>query len=116
MRTKLPPRRFSITTRVIFEAAGGAEQHLIVTFGFDDDGRIREAFCASFHATSSILALANDACILLSRVLQYGEDIAALAGSLGENRPEGASGGPPASIIGAIARAGAQIQTEGVSK
>lgn len=111
-RTPLPPRRAAYTTVVLWKCIGGPDHKLIVTCGFDAEHVLREAFCAGFRADTSLCALANDACILLSRLLQHGERIEDLASALIEDRPEGAPSGPPASIIGAIARAGVEIQAK----
>lgn len=115
MRTKLPERRPCVTTHVAWNYPGFQDQKLIVTFGFGDNRKVREVFCASFRGYSEICAMANDACILLSRLLQHGEDIANIAAALSENRQEGAASGPPASMIGAICRAAAEMQHGGTN-
>jgi hypothetical protein len=110
-RTSLPDRRPGYTTKVAWSPTrGGPDHNLIVTFGFDADWCVREAFCASFRAEGGFVALANDACVVLSRLLQHGEDIQDISASMSENRQEGAAGGPPASILGAICRAGVRMQ------
>lgn len=112
-RHVLPSRRQSMTTTVVWSPSpGGPGQKLVVTFGFDDAGQLREAFCASFRAGSSLVALANDACILLSRLLQHGDSINVVSRSLGENREEGAALGPPSSLVGAIARKAVEVSDE----
>jgi hypothetical protein len=110
MRTRLRTRHASETTIVHWESSAGPSHKLIITFGFDRQGIIKEAFCASFKGHSEMCALANDACIILSKLLQHGESIADVSNSLGENRGEGDTHGPPASILGAIARKGAEVQ------
>ena len=103
-RKRLDPRHPSLTTKVVWANGYGAEQHFIVTFGIDDKHQIREAFCASFKRDSDMVALANDACILLSRLLQMQISMEDIANSLGENA------GQPASIIGTITKAGLEMQ------
>lgn len=107
-RKELSTRRSNITETVRWDTRG-VDQKLIVTFGIVQ-GRVVEAFCSGFRASTDICALANDACILLSLLLQDGADIKELAPKLGEDRAEGASRGPPSSLIGAIVIAGARIQ------
>jgi hypothetical protein len=112
-RTQLPNRRPGHTTRVAWSPTrGGPDHSLIVTFGFDSQWRVREAFCAAFRGESGFVALANDACVVLSRLLQHGEDITDISAAMSENRGEGMPSGPPASILGAICRAGAAMQHE----
>ncbi len=111
MRTRLDPRHRSETVKVNYLAPSGAEMSIIATFGFDDQGRIKEVFCAGFKKESDVVALANDASILMSRCLQHGDSLEELSAALGENRVEGQPPpGLPSSIIGAIARAGLAVR------
>ena len=112
-RKRLDNRHFSVTTHVEWQG-----QKLVVTYGFDiTHNHVREAFCAAFKRESDVVALANDAAILLSRLLQHeNEHIETIAKSLGENRVEGQTSGPPASLIGAIARRGAEVEREVAGK
>lgn len=106
MRTKLPNRRPSMTTVI---EHGNFKFH--VSFGFDKEGFIRETFCAENQLLGSELhALITDGCILISRALQNGDELEQLVKSLGENRMEGESKGPPASPLGAIVRKLLQIE------
>lgn len=107
VRTKLPSRRRAITKPIVHN-----NEKFLITFGFDDEGTIREAFCADPRVGSDIHALLTDSCILLSLHLQTGAEIERLTNSLGENRAEGEKRGPPSSIIGAIARAIVELQNE----
>jgi hypothetical protein len=70
-----------------------------VTFGFDENGELREVFCADFKAGSDMHAVVTDACILLSRLLQHGDSSTELARTLCN----------PPSLIGSIARAAEEI-------
>lgn len=112
MRSKLPERRLSVTAKVIHIAADKSEQEYLITFGFDREGYIREVFCADPRIGSDIHALLTDSCILLSILMQTGSEPERLVKSLGENRNEGETSGPPSSIIGAIARAILTLQKE----
>jgi hypothetical protein len=108
-RNELPPRRICVTTTVAWSSPAGPDQKLIVTYGLHMN-KVKEAFCAGFRAGTDICALANDACILFSRLLQYGDTLEELIRSMGENRQEGEKSGPPASLIGAIARKALEIE------
>lgn len=96
-RERLPHRHPSITRRVEHGA-----HSLLVTFGLDDFGRIREVFTSSFKTGQDLNLLAEDASIALSQWLQRGAEIADVAKSLGE----------PPSLLGTIAQAGAALQAE----
>jgi hypothetical protein len=100
MRTKLGDRRHSVTTCVLWTTNTGAEIKLQVTFGFYEDGELREAFCASFKAGSDLHDMATDSCVLLSRLLQHGDSAAELAAALGR----------PPSLIGSIALAATTVE------
>jgi hypothetical protein len=97
MRTRLANRRHCVTDRVLFVTGTGHEIRLTVTFGFDEAGQLREAFCADFKSGSDLHATIMDACVLYSRLLQHGDSPDELAQTLCN----------PPSVIGAIARAGA---------
>jgi hypothetical protein len=99
MRTRLADRRASVTSRVIFAMADGKEIGLTVTFGLDQEGNVREAFCADFKAGSDLHAIVMDSCILLSRLLQHGDAPEELARTLCA----------PPSLIGCIAKAASEI-------
>ncbi len=111
-RTELRNRRGGITTKVKWTTPGGHDHNIIITIGIDDGGMVREIFVAGFRAESQLNALANDATIVLSRLLQFGVNIEEIAGTLCENSQEGQTHGPPASMLGAIVREAARIQRE----
>lgn len=73
MRTKLPNRRFSVTTYIVWQTAKGTNQKIIATIGFDEKGGAKEVFCADFKSGSDNQAVIMDACILVSRLLQHGD-------------------------------------------
>lgn len=111
-REKLPERHPSISTKVTWITATSTEHHLEVTFGFDSTRHVREIFCASFKASADIVALANDAMVVVSRCLQRGDTVRELARAMSENRAEGAASGPPASMVGAILREATRVEDE----
>lgn len=111
VRTPIPNRRPNLTSSVAW-SRGGPDQKLIVTFGFARDGSIREVFCAGFRADTDFCALVNDACIMMSWLLQLGVSLDAIVDMTGEDRSEGARSGPPSSIIGAIARCARDLSRE----
>lgn len=80
-RTPLPDRRPNVTMKVSHVFAGGREQNLLVTFGFDSlttpfgtKRRIAEIFCADFKEGTDLHTLITDACVCLSLLLQHGYD------------------------------------------
>jgi hypothetical protein len=91
-RTKLPDRRQSESGKITFLYENGKEQKILITIGFDDDGSPKEVFCADFKAGTTLHSIVMDACILISRCLQHGDDPVELSASMCE--------GP--SLIGAI--------------
>lgn len=105
MRVALPNRRRQVTDVVTHD-----NRDYLVTFGLGTDGLIRESFCTTAAKTGTDMqAFINDACIAVSLLLQHGMTMAELAAAFGENRNEGEKSGPPSSVLGAIARAGAAI-------
>lgn len=110
MRTPLNDRRQNITTEVKWTTPSSIDQKLIVTYGLDRGGKVREAFCAGYRADTDLCALTNDACIMMSLLLQHGVSITEVAAACGQNTAEGETDGPPASLLGAIAREGVNIE------
>lgn len=111
-RSELPSRRAARTVRLAWQSLAGVDHHVLVTFGFDADWKIKEAFVASYRAESGIIGLTNDACIFYSRLLQHGDTLEELVAATMEDRPEGAATGKPASLIGAVARKAVEVQKE----
>lgn len=107
-RTVLPNRRQSVTEKITYRSASGGEHEYLVSFGLHD-GCVMECFASGDKPGSDMQALLNDACIAISVLLQYGTSADAIASMFGENRAEGEISGPPASPLGAIARAAAAI-------
>ncbi len=110
-RLELPNRRVNVTVPVTF-IFGGNENTWDVAFG-TVDGVVRECFCSASEtnkAGSDLQALLADACISISLLLQRKETIRSVAKAFGENRGEGQASGPPASLLGAVARAGVAVE------
>ena len=90
-------------------------QHVFeVTYNFNPEtGKFIECFCAMTKGVGSdFTAMTTDACIAISRLLQRDDTFEAMAESFGEDRDEGKSQGPAASILGTIARAGRALERE----
>ena len=92
-RERLPNRRPSETADLEYEGARYA-----VTIGFYPDGRPGETFTGNAKVGSAMEGLLDDACILVSLLLQNGVEPAALAKTVGRL----GDGTAPASVIGAI--------------
>jgi hypothetical protein len=109
-RARLPNRRACFTRLFAWRDDG-----YMLSVGMDDQGRAREVFVDGPKQGSDMEAIIDDACVLLSILLQHGESAAEVYGHLGR---EGVfvDGVPPealedgledlgaASIIGEIAR------------
>lgn len=114
-RVKLPNRRHGVRVPVSFTDPMGHEYTHFVTYNLGPDLRVAECFISHDDKTkilksgSLFRALIEDGCIAISLLLQHGLSMGSVAAKLGENHPEGASTGPPSSPLGAIARAGAEI-------
>ena len=76
-RTRLPARRPNLTDSF---AWGGVR--FTVTAGFDERGAIREVFADGVKVGSDTEGLLDDACILVSLLLQHGYTPDRLAGHL----------------------------------
>lgn len=111
-RTRLPHRRIALRDKLKFTHGNGDERECEVSFGFDAQGVIREVFCIAAKAGTDMQAIVHDACIATSIALQRGARIGDLGKSFGELREAGQAEGPPASVMGALARAGAALEIE----
>ena len=83
-REKLSNRRSSITHRIAMDM-DGKEVILLITVGYDTaiyPPQPREVFCANFKVGTSLHAIVMDSCILLSLLLQHGEDPKSIAARL----------------------------------
>lgn len=112
MRTKLPNRRHVLTEKVVHCMANGEPAEYLISFGFDNEGTIREVFCANPMTGSDMYSMLTDGCIMISLHLQTGAEIEKLVKSFGENRNEGETKGLPSSVFGSIARAALALQKE----
>ena len=94
-RERLPTRRPNQTMDLVYDGTLYA-----VTVGFQPDtGEPREIFTHGARVGSSMDGILDDACILLSLLLQHHVEPAALARSMGRL----GTGGQAASVIGALA-------------
>ena len=94
-RERLPDRRPNQTMDLVYDGTCYA-----VTVGFHPDtGEAREIFTHGARVGSNMDGLLDDACILLSLLLQHRVEPAALARSMGRL----GRGGQAASAIGALA-------------
>ena len=91
-RQRLPNRRLNETVDLRFEG-----QHYHATVGCFADGRPGEVFCHGAKVGSGMDLLIDDACIVLSLLLQHRVEPQVLVHSMGR-----LDGGAPASIIGAL--------------
>jgi hypothetical protein len=91
-RARLPDRRLAET--IDLEHGG---MRFSVTVGFYPDGRPAEAFTHGAKAGSTIDGLLDDACVVVSLLIQHGVDPRGLASSMGR-----LGDGHPASVIGAV--------------
>lgn len=100
-RQRLPNRRPSITLQAGWHS-GISEQRFTVTVGFNPEtGAVAEVFYADGQREGSAMQhTVQDACVLVSLLLQLGGQPADLAHSLGRLPLPGGEG--PASAIGAI--------------
>jgi hypothetical protein len=107
MRTKPPDRRNAVTLTVSF-----MNRSYPVTYGLVGD-KPWEAFCSvveNIPDGSELHATVSDACIALSVLRQEGYTWEKLTQLFQQNWPEGSTEGHPASIIGAVARAGLELE------
>lgn len=107
-RIRPPDRRAGLTCEVAYAPPGHKDTKLIVTFGMSSDRppRIVEAFCAGFRADTQVCAMANDAMILLSHLLQRGEPVESMSASMGVDTTTDR----PTSMIGAILRKAVEVE------
>lgn len=106
MREMLRNKRHAITVD-IEHPINGQPFKFAVSFGFDEKGCCREAFCLAFKSGTDLQALLHDSLIAISLGLQHGASMAELARILGEDEPK-----PAQSIISAIVRTGARLDRE----
>lgn len=101
-RRRLPDRRPSLTVEMDRD---GLPWRL--SFGFDGGGRVCEVFLDGAKIGSDLEALADDAGVMASLLLQSGMSAKALARHLGNEGGRGA-----ASVLGAALQSAAAIEEE----
>ena len=84
VRSKLPDRRRSLNIKLPVTLDAGKQVIIVITVGFDRDRRPMEVFCADFKAGTTLHSTVMDACILLSRLYQHGDNPDELAKTLTE--------------------------------
>jgi hypothetical protein len=84
-RTTIPNRRAAITRKINFNLASEKVIPILVTVGFNEYGKVCEVFCADFKVGSDTHAIVIDACIMLSRLFQFGDSPADVVKSLTSN-------------------------------
>ncbi len=102
-RVPLPDRRRNVTEPVIHTWTGGTTRKLLVTFGFDQQGRVREMFCADFKEGTDMHGLIGDGCMAVSLLLQHGHNIEDIVRKM---QPE------PKSLLRTLAEAAARAEQE----
>ncbi len=98
-RTKLPTRR----PQIVLDVEHGGST-FTVGMGYFPDGGLGEIFVSTDKSGSDRDALLNDAAILVSRCLQFGDTLEGLAQSIGRHGDKTT----PASALGAILDAAAK--------
>lgn len=94
IRNRLPDRRSNITTVLLYDGRSYS-----VTLGFDPNtGILGEVFMHGAKVGSAMDGILDDACILLSLLLQHGIDPVELPASMGYL----GDGKTPASILGVL--------------
>lgn len=114
-RIRMPDRRESLVVQVPFVNSRGEQRLFHIGFSWDQDMAVRAAFYAPVtDAGSDMAELLRDGCKAISRALQHGDRIEAMAGTFGASEFETPTGTDwrPASVFGAIALAGAELEAE----
>jgi hypothetical protein len=92
-RERLPNRRAQITDSICWNG-----RRIHVSAGFTDDGRILEVFLRGGGKVGSERDhTLDDIAVTLSRLLQHGDQLIAVAAGIGR-----LPGGEPASVVGAV--------------
>ena len=101
MRKELKNRRYSVTEKVEHTWASGKVQNMLVTFGFNDQGEVKEMFCADFKAGTDFHVMIMDACVAISLLLQHGHSIKDINAKFAA---------PPRSVLGTLVEAGMTVE------
>ena len=106
-RQRLPNRRANETVNVTHDGHAYA-----VTLGFDPaTGEVREIFSHGAKVGSAMDGILDDACILLSIMLQHGISASSFAGSMGYHGLTN----EPSSVIGRLVRLLAEHEKDGLN-
>jgi hypothetical protein len=100
-RQRLPNRRLIVTQVVHWSG-----QTWLASIGFDKGGKAREVFFDGVKSGGQLEGLLDDACVLLSLLLQSGWHPDSLAARMG------GGDGPEASPIGAVAWVVAKLEDQ----
>lgn len=93
-RERLPNRRINVTEPLRWQG-----YELELTVGFGVSGMVREVFVNNAKVGSEIEGMLQDACVVISILLQRHHPLVSLAQSIGRH---GADDGPPTSLLGEI--------------
>lgn len=102
-RTPLPDRRRNVTEKVTHTLSNGAERGLLVTFGFDARGHVRELFCADFKEGTDMHGLIGDGCMAVSLLLQHGYRVSAIVDKMAPD---------PKSVLRTLVEAALRLEDE----
>ena len=91
-RERLPSRRPSLTETIEWQG-----RPIALSVGFSPDGRPLELFARAGKPDSDLDCVVDDIAVALSRLLQHGDQLAAIAGGVGR-----LPSGEPSSVAGAI--------------
>ena len=103
-RERLPNRRSQATETVTWRG-----QEWLMSVGFNPQGLARETFVKGLKTGGDMAAIMDDACVLLSLLLQAGYRAGDIDGRLGR---EGIASPAPASPLGLAARTAAAMERE----
>lgn len=108
MRTKLPNRREHETEIFDWGPPGRATFNVFVSAGYDDFGRLREAFVrVGGRVGSDRDFLLDDIAVLISRELQHEDSLDSMAAGMGRDEA-----GQPTSLVGAVIDLLVKMQAE----
>lgn len=100
-RSKPPNRRGGTTIEVRYADLSGLSLKAFVTYNRDESGKVVEVFIVASKPGSATEAAMRDAGILLSMLLQTGETLQGIAGTLTRN-DDGGPAGPVGIVVDAL--------------
>lgn len=106
-RHQLPPRRLTVTNNIEW-----ARRAWSISVGFDDALKVREIFADGHKSGTELEAILDDACILISMLLQAGASIQDLAEKLGREGvdPSAPASSIPSSILGLAIKRASEVE------